>query len=157
MGAPVKLNNEVQEEICRFIALGLSYEVAARAAGVCVRTFEMWRSAARRGASWGPRSKGYMQNFLRNLEHAEAICEAGAVEAWNGCIQSGDWKAAQALLSVRYPERWAKRTHIDVTTKGEKMQQPMSIERFRELDREAASKLAEIEKGREPTTEGEGE
>lgn len=31
----------------------------------------------------------------------------------------------------------------------------MSIERFRELDREASAKLAAIEKGREPTTEGE--
>lgn len=121
-GQPTKLNASIQKELFEFIASGCSYEVAAVAAGVHRKTFHNWVKAAKAGKSWGSLSKTYMANFLHNLEIAEAQCESGAVAAWRGCIHAGDWKSAQAFLSVRHPDRWAKRSQLDLTSGGEKLQ-----------------------------------
>ena len=50
--------------------------------------------------------------FLEAVRQAEAEAEARIVLQWQKAMPE-DWRAAQAFLERRYPERWGKKeTHV---------------------------------------------
>ncbi|NOZ27976.1 MAG: transposase [Chloroflexi bacterium] len=107
MGRRTKLTPEVQEKICNFVRQGLTYEVAARAAGISESTFYRWR---RRGE--GARS-GKFRQFWEALKKAEAEAESSLVQQIQKEARGGTWQAAAWILERRYPERWAKRDRVE--------------------------------------------
>ena len=120
-GRPPKLTPQLQEEICGHIAQGCSYEDACTLCMIGRETLRRWRKAGEAGANYGRLSKAYMTRFWGNVQYAEACAKAGAVKAWHMMSQT-DWKAAQALLAIRYPDEWSKRALIDLTSDGHALQ-----------------------------------
>ncbi|KJS86280.1 valine--tRNA ligase [Desulfosporosinus sp. BICA1-9] len=60
--------------------------------------------------------KGEYFNFFNAIKAAEAQAEIRAVELWHKQMPQ-DWRAAQAFLERRYPERWGKRERVEFTGK----------------------------------------
>ena len=117
LGRPCLLTDEVERTICEAVKDGLSFEIAAACAGISRSTFDSWRKAAREGTAYGQVSRARMRLFWANLNRALAEFEREIVADWKDQTPD-DWKAGQALLAVRFPDRWAKRSVLDVNVEG---------------------------------------
>ena len=119
-GAPCKLTDALQIELNRHVEEGCTYADAAALCRISPASLHKWVAAAKEGKSYGRLSKAYMRNFLENLEQSKTLAKTGLIKSWRS---SGleDWKAAEALLAIRYPDEYAKRSLLDVTSAGEKV------------------------------------
>ena len=124
-GRPPVMTEEVQEDILRTIRLGLHADRAALAHGI---------------------SSSTLRNFKkRNPAFATAVKQAEA-EAENGFLSrllmhtDRQWTACAWMLERRWPERWAKHDHVEVSTKGEaeKLLNDLKLIRERNLGTGAA-------------------
>ncbi|MBI05356.1 MAG: hypothetical protein CMM54_00075 [Rhodospirillaceae bacterium] len=112
MARPTKLTDERREAICRMIVEGVPLKTAARAAGVTYNTLRNWMQRGEKG------DEPYAL-FKEEVEEAQAVCEAQLV----GIIKSaavqesgGEWRAALALLSRKFPERWSEKRQLEVSS-----------------------------------------
>lgn len=87
MGRKPKINPERIEKICENVRLGMTYEMAAQAAGICAATFYNWQQTAeaeqQRLARPGARRRKYTTlylEFLESLKKAEADAEQAALQ-----------------------------------------------------------------------------
>jgi hypothetical protein len=92
------------EAILRGIRLGLHAERAAQAAGVSVGAFKMWKKRH--------------PEFVASIKEAEATAEQGFLARLLRHTEK-QWTACAWMLERRWPERWSKREHVEVSTKGE--------------------------------------
>jgi hypothetical protein len=92
------------EAILRGIRLGLHPERAAQAAGVSVAAFKAW--------------KRRHPEFVSSIKEAEATAEQGFLARLLRHTEK-QWTACAWMLERRWPERWSKREHVEVSTKGE--------------------------------------
>jgi transposase len=102
-GRPTTLTPSVREKILTAIRAGNYRHVAARGAGVPLRTFTGWCVRGRRaksGASW---------EFWLSLLEAEQSAEISMVELVVKAAQ-GDAKYAEWWLERKFPERWGRDT-----------------------------------------------
>lgn len=105
IGRPrTEMTDEKIEVILRAVRLGLHPERAAQAAGVTLGSFRMHKK--------------------RNPAFVMAIkeAEAGAESTFLGRIfthMDRHWQSIAWMLERRWPERWSKREHVEVSTKGE--------------------------------------
>ena len=105
MGRRSKLTPEVQEKICEYVRQGLTYEIAARAAGISESTFYRWRERGERARS------GKFREFWEALKRAEAEAEQRLVERILAA-SSDTWQAAAWMLERRYPDRWGRKDRV---------------------------------------------
>jgi hypothetical protein len=98
---------DVEEAILRGVRLGLHADRAAMAAGVKPSTMRMHKKAN--------------PEFLTAIKEAEAVAERGFLSR---IIQHSQrhWTAAAWMLERRFPDRWSKREHVEVSTRGEAKQ-----------------------------------
>jgi hypothetical protein len=109
IGAPSKLTPEIAELIATHIEAGVTYEVAAAAVGISRDSLYTWREKGAIDIEAG-RETAYA-GLVDKLRRALAVAEVALVTKISA---DPDWRAAAHILSVRYPERWAKRTSVDV-------------------------------------------
>lgn len=110
MGRRSKLTPETQEAICENIRLGMTYEDAAQAAGVCNTTFYEWR---KRGEA---QKSGKYAEFAKALSGAEADGQRERLEFIRAHHRK-DWRSAAWIQERRHPDTWGPRQ--EVTVKGE--------------------------------------
>lgn len=104
VGRPRVMTDEVIEKIIHTIKLGLHPDRAALAHGISSNTM---RSYKKRNPE-----------FARMVKEAEASAESGLLSR---ILMHTDrqWTACAWMLERRWPERWAKKEHVEVSTKGE--------------------------------------
>lgn len=107
VGRPRVITDEVQEAILRTIRLGLHPDRAAMAHGISSATM---RSFKRRHPE-----------FAKLMKEAEAAAEENYLSRLM-LHTDKQWTACAWILERRFPERWAKRDQIEVSTKGEAQQ-----------------------------------
>jgi hypothetical protein len=103
-GRPRVITPEIEEAILRTVRLGLHAERAAQAHGINKRTLQRHRKAN--------------PDFVASIKEAEAAAEA----TFLGRIfmhMDKHWQSIAWMLERRWPERWSKREHVEVSTKGE--------------------------------------
>lgn len=105
MGRRSKLTPEVQEKICEYVRQGLTYEIAARAAGISESTFYRWRERGEKARG------GKFREFWEALKRAEAEAEQRLVERILSA-SSDTWQAAAWILERRYPDRWGRKDRV---------------------------------------------
>ena len=106
MARPSKLTPEIQKKIIEAVKAGNYYEAACAYAGVSYSTLRGWIVKGEKAKS------GKYLKFLEAVRQAEAEAEARIVLQWQKAMPE-DWRAAQAFLERRYPERWSKKeTHV---------------------------------------------
>lgn len=102
MARPSKLTPEIQKKIIEAVKAGNYYEAACAYAGVSYSTLRGWIVKGEKAKS------GKYLKFLEAVRQAEAEAEARIVLQWQKAMPE-DWRAAQAFLERRYPERWGKK------------------------------------------------
>lgn len=110
--------------IVDLIRAGMRPSMAAQAAGISKSTVSGW---IKRGSEeqWrigeGEKSldleKPYLE-FVQSMMKAEAEAQAGLVVSWFREARQGDWKAAQAFLSKRWPDEWGDSNTMKVEVSG---------------------------------------
>lgn|SRR5215471_917121 len=108
MGRPSKLTDAVRERIATAVGSGNYLEAAAGYAGISRATFWRWMERGERERT------GQYRAFRDAIREAEARAEVRMVAQWQQAIPE-DWRAAAEFLARRFPDRWARRDHLDVS------------------------------------------
>lgn len=118
-GRPPELMPDVQDLIVKGMLAGNFLETAAAAAGVWADTVRRW---VRRGEKeLRRRERGLKRkdvedryvDFAARFREAESQAEAGAAAEFR-LAGKKDWRAAEAFLKRRHPDRWGSRINIIV-------------------------------------------
>jgi len=110
-----RVTDEGIARITAAVSLGVSYSVAAQAAGVGVGALQDWKQRGEKARAAHRRNK-YV-DFLEELEKAEAVCELGLIA---GIRQIGEgksagvWSALAFILSRRFPDRWGSKAELNI-------------------------------------------
>lgn len=102
VGRPSLLDDDVANNVVTMLRAGNYLTVATRAAGIGMQTFRDW---LKRGESSKTADAPY-RDFRARVERARAEGEARMVSVIARAAQSGDWRAALALLEREFPDRW---------------------------------------------------
>ena len=105
MARPTKLTNEIQQKIGDNIALGLSYSLAANAAGITYQTFNFWISKGKNSTS-GKYFEFYQHIQLRNAEGALKL-----LERLNEAADAGNCQICMWILERRFPDEFGRRVY----------------------------------------------
>lgn len=117
-----KMTPEVIEKICNSIQAGNHVIPSIMCSGVSVQIYYYWRNkgnlALEEVGDGDPKlHKDYPYiHFVERLAEAEAKCEVALVAIWRKQCPE-DWRAAQAMLALRFSKRWAKNETINVNLK----------------------------------------
>lgn len=112
MGRPARLESvELREKILSLIRDGNYKEVAARACGIKGPQFSNWLAEGRR------RPDSIFGQFYEEMEEAEADAESRMVRRITTAAEI-DPKEAHWWLARKFPERWARKEHIEHTGPG---------------------------------------
>jgi len=107
-GRKDKLTPEVQQKLIEAIKEGNYYEAACAYAGISYQTFLNWLERGKREKS------GKFFEFFEAVTRAEAEAERKIVKMWIEAIPE-DWRAARDFLERRYPDRWGKKDHLNLS------------------------------------------
>lgn len=119
VGRPTELNEDVAKLICDMVRMGCTYEVAAIAAGVSARTFQVWKQRGKE------EKDGIYAEFLQDLAEAEAQGEVVHL----GTISKTGADGAKFILAARHPERYGQNSRVKLIVEQEVSQE---IDRFLE-------------------------
>jgi hypothetical protein len=122
MPRPTKLTKEKQEEIIKLIKIGLYLNTVCECVNVDYATFRRWIQKGEKERS------GIYCEFCEAVKKAESDAELRIVMNWQQHVKD-DWRAAQAFLERRYPERWSRKDRHEITGSGGG---PIEIEEVRE-------------------------
>jgi hypothetical protein len=131
MARPSKLTPKIQELLLEAISSGLTYDSAAKLAGIDRTTFYRWKRKAKSATS------GLFLQFCHALKRAEVFGEAVLLKIINDAAEGGqpivttcvtydadgkviksvthetktlpDWKASAWWLERRFPAEWGRR------------------------------------------------
>ncbi len=110
MARPSKLTPEIQAKIVEAITAGNYLETSARYAGVGVATFYTWMSKGE-----GKHAKSPYKEFREAVEKARADAEVRNIALIQRTAQEGTWQAAAWFLERSHPQKWGKRSAVEVT------------------------------------------
>jgi hypothetical protein len=105
MARPCKLTAEIQQIIGENIALGLSYALAASAAGVTYKTFNIWLNKGKT-----EKSGKYFQ-FYRYIQKRNADAAKALLEKLNDAVKAGNCQVCMWILSRRFPDEFGRRVY----------------------------------------------
>ena len=105
MARPTKLTNEVQQKIGDGVSIGLTYALAASAAGVTYQTFNQWIKLGRDSTS-GKYFELYKHIEQRNAEGALRI-----LQRLNDAAKAGNCQVCMFILERRFSEDFGRRVY----------------------------------------------
>lgn len=130
MSRKLMLNDEMIDQFCDCMSLGLSNVSACELVGVTQDTFYRWLRVAEAYKEHleegGERQEGkeiYLR-FSERVTRARRKCEATLARQIQEAVPK-DWKAAAYLIERCFPDQWAKRDKVDITSGGEKLEGPV--------------------------------
>lgn len=104
-----KLTPAVRLRLVEGVLKGLGHAQAARLAGISPQTFERWIAKGEEAMS------GAERELVLLIQAAEAQLEKELVDVMRtAATEAKDWRAAEALLKRRFPDRWGDRGRVDV-------------------------------------------
>jgi len=112
MGRKTKLTPELQEQICKYISIGVPNKVAAQACGINEATFYRW---IERGNA---QETGVYRKFCEALKKAAAQSISRDVAIIEKAAHEGKWQASAWKLERRHPEMFGAKTEAKVQHSG---------------------------------------
>lgn len=106
---PPKLTPMRRVAILRALRAGMHRGQAAIAAGISPSTFSRWLEQGERDGD------GKCGELYHAVIAAEMACEYSLVASMQRAAVT-DWRAAEALLKRRYPDRWGDRQRLDLAS-----------------------------------------
>lgn len=108
---PEKLTEDLIENICKAIRLGMYIEQAAALGGICRDSFYKW---VRQGVRTGNGLEGLLADRVKK---ALAESEARDLSRLDKAIDGGAWQAAAWKLERKFPDRWGRKLSLEHTGK----------------------------------------
>ena len=106
-GRPSKLTADTEARILSMVRSGSSNRTACMAAGICERTFYMWKT---KGES--PDEPPEYSHFLQELTRAEQEGHAARLALIQKAART-DWRAAAWMQERLDPERWSLKHQVE--------------------------------------------
>ena len=105
MPRPTKLTHEVQQKIGDGVSIGLTYALAASAAGVTYQTFNQWMKLGRDSIS------GRYFEFYKHIEQRNAEGALRILQKLNDAARSGNCQVCMFILERRFSEDFGRRVY----------------------------------------------
>ncbi len=114
MSRPSKLTPEIQQKIGENIALGLSYSLAAEAAGVTYQSLNSW---LKRGQT---EKSGMYNPFFKHIQKCNADGARKLLERLNDAAAAGNCQVCMWILERRFPDCFGRRVYrkMDVVSEN---------------------------------------
>ena len=105
MARPSKLTPEIQQKIGENISLGLTYSLAAEAAGITYKTFNIYMN---RGKT---ENSGKYYDFYTFIQKRNADAAKALLERIKEAADAGNCQLCMWILERRFPEDFARRQY----------------------------------------------
>ena len=123
-GRKSRLTEEVHEAIIEGIKSGNYIATVMKSVGIPYQNYWLWKRLGspepvydEQGNQIGEEfPDNFYGDFVRDLQEAEAIAEIRAVKSLQNHFDK-DWRAAEAYLSRKHPERWNPKTVVEMSGK----------------------------------------
>lgn len=103
---PTKLTAAVTKDVCKAVAMGMTFELAAQYAGISKTTFFRWMRQGEEADEDDP-----FRHFWHSVKSAESKGALNALATINRAATDGSWQAAAWLLERRH--RYRKEAPIE--------------------------------------------
>ena len=114
MGLPTSLTPEVQSIILACIKKGAYVETAVVYAGINKDTYYEWMKRAEK------EQPGQLhRDFSDAVEKAKAEAELLDITIVDKAARGGQWQASAWRLERKFPQKWGRRTEVDIGQKAE--------------------------------------
>ena len=105
MARPSKLSPDITKRIGENIALGLTYSLAAEAAGITYQTFNEWHKKGKNSKS------GEYFEFYQFIQKCNADAAKQCLEKLNKAAKAGNCQVCMWILERRFSEDFGRRQY----------------------------------------------
>ena len=121
MARPTKLTSEIQQKIGDGVSLGLTYALAAEAAGITYQTFNQWMQRGK-NSTYGEYFNFYQHVTKRNADAAKEL-----LERLNLAAKAGDTRICLWILERRFSEDFGRRVYRKTNVVSENRNETVEI------------------------------
>jgi hypothetical protein len=121
MPRPSKLTPEIQQKIGNGVSLGLTYALAASAAGVTYQSLNSWMKLGRDSTS------GKYFEFYKHIEQKNAEGALKILQKLNDAARAGNCQVCMFILERRFSEDFGRRIYKKTNAVSETLNQNVEI------------------------------
>ena len=121
MARPTKLTPEIQKRIGDNIVLGLTYSLAAEAAGITYKTFNLWYQNGKTDKS------GKYYKFAQYIQKCNADAAKVLLERINEAAKAGNTQMCTWILERRFASDFGRRVYRKTNVVAENLNQNVEI------------------------------
>ncbi len=121
MPRPSKLTPEIQQKIGENVSLGLTYSLAASAAGVTYQSLNSW---LKRGQT---EKSGIYNQFFKHIQKCNADGARKLLERLNDAAAAGNCQVCMWILERRFPEEFARRQYRKMNIVSENINENVEL------------------------------
>jgi hypothetical protein len=118
---PSKLSPDITKRIGENIALGLTYSLAAEAAGITYQTFNEWHKKGKNSKS------GEYFDFYKFIQKCNADAAKKCLERLNEAAKAGNCTVCMWILDRRFSEDFGRRVYRKTNVVSENLNQNVEI------------------------------
>ena len=113
MARPTKLTPEIQQKIGDGVSLGLTYALAANAAGISYQTLNQWMQLGRNSTS------GVYFKFSQHITNCNADAAKILLERLKTAADAGNCQVCMWILSRRFHDEFGRRVYRKINSVSE--------------------------------------
>jgi abortive infection bacteriophage resistance protein len=121
MARPTKMTPNITKKIGDNIALELSYSLAAEAAGVTYKTFNIWMNRGQAGKS------GKYHQFYKHIQKRNSDAAKALLERLNEAIDAGNCPVCMWILERRFSEDFGRREYRKMNIVSENLNENVEL------------------------------
>ncbi len=121
MARPTKLTPDITKRIGDGVSLGLTYSLAASAAGVTYQTFNQWMKLGRDSTS------GKYYDFYKHIEQRNAEGALKILQKLNYAAKAGNCQICMWILERRFSEDFGRRVYRKMNVVSENKNENVEI------------------------------
>src|SRR5208283_5113465 len=121
MARPTKLTPEIQQKIGDGVSIGLTYALAASAAGITYQTFNQWMKLGRDSTS------GKYFEFYKHIEQRNSEGALKILQKLNDAAKAGNCQVCMWILERRFSEDFGRRVYRKTNVISENLNQNVEI------------------------------
>jgi transposase len=121
MARPSKLTPDIQQRIGENIALGMTYRLAAEAAGITYKTLNQWMQRGKNSTS------GKYYQFAQHIKKCNADGARILLEKLNDAAKAGNCTVCMWILSRRFSEDFGRRVYKKTNVVSENLNHNIEI------------------------------
>jgi hypothetical protein len=148
MARPTKLTSEIQQKIGDGVSLGLTYALAAEAAGITYQTFNQWMQRGKNSTS------GEYFNFYQHVTKQNADAAKELLERLNLAAKAGDTRICLWILERRFSADFGRRVDRKINSVSDNKNENVEIivKETNAIRREILAKFDRVEESNELLT-----